>query len=55
MNSFLAEGGDNFTAFKSGTDRIDAGSDLAALEDYLARHAGELRYHSVGRIARLPE
>lgn len=34
-NSFLASGGDNFTVFTEGTDRLDAGNDLDALEAYL--------------------
>jgi 5'-nucleotidase len=34
-NSFLAAGGDNFTVFTEGRDRLDAGNDLDALEAYL--------------------
>ena len=34
-NSFLAAGGDNFRVFTEGTDRLDAGLDLDALEAYL--------------------
>jgi 5'-nucleotidase len=34
-NSFLAAGGDNFTVFAEGTNRLDAGNDLDALEAYL--------------------
>ncbi len=34
-NSFLASGGDNFTVFTEGSDRLDAGLDLDALEAYL--------------------
>lgn len=34
-NSFLAAGGDNFRVFTEGTDRLDAGIDLDALEAYL--------------------
>jgi 5'-nucleotidase len=34
-NSFLADGGDSFTAFTSGTNRIGGGEDLAAFTDYL--------------------
>ena len=34
-NSFLAAGGDNFTMFTEGGDRLDAGNDLGALEAYL--------------------
>ena len=39
VNSFLASGGDNFTAFKDGTARRDTGqTDLQAMVDYLAAH-----------------
>ncbi|MDQ3079750.1 MAG: bifunctional metallophosphatase/5'-nucleotidase [Pseudomonadota bacterium] len=35
VNNFLASGGDNFTVLGSGTDAVDAGSDVDALEAYL--------------------
>ena len=35
VNNFIASGGDNFTMFASGTDAVDAGSDVDALEAYL--------------------
>ncbi len=35
VNNFLASGGDNFTVLASGTDAVDAGSDVDALEAYL--------------------
>lgn len=39
VNSFLASGGDNFTAFKDGTDRRDTGqTDLQGMVDYMAEH-----------------
>jgi 5'-nucleotidase len=34
-NSFLASGGDNFTILTKGTDRVDAGVDIDALEAWL--------------------
>jgi 2',3'-cyclic-nucleotide 2'-phosphodiesterase (5'-nucleotidase family) len=34
-NSFLADGGDSFTVFAEGTNRIGGGDDLAAFTDYL--------------------
>ena len=34
-NSFLAAGGDNFSVFTEGANRLDAGNDLDALEAYL--------------------
>ncbi|HEX6878479.1 MAG TPA: ExeM/NucH family extracellular endonuclease [Nocardioidaceae bacterium] len=39
-NSFLAAGGDNFTAFRDGTDKRDTGKvDLQAMVDYMATFA----------------
>ncbi|MCF2533785.1 bifunctional metallophosphatase/5'-nucleotidase [Yinghuangia soli] len=38
-NEFLAGGGDGFTAFKTGTDKLNGGSDLEALLAYLAAHS----------------
>lgn len=35
-NNFLAEGGDGFSMMRQGTDRVQTGSDMAALEDWLA-------------------
>ncbi len=35
VNNFLASGGDNFSVLRNGTDAIDAGSDVDALEAYL--------------------
>ena len=35
VNSFLAEGGDGFTVFAEGTDRVDGAADVDALQDYL--------------------
>ena len=34
-NNFLADGGDNFAAFKQGANRITEGLDIDALRDYL--------------------
>ena len=34
-NNFLADGGDEFTAFTEGTNRVNRGEDLAAFVDYL--------------------
>ncbi len=39
VNSFLSQGGDEFTSFVQGTDRTDAGSDLDALIAYLRKHS----------------
>ena len=37
VNSYLAEGGDNFTVLREGTDRLGGPLDLDALVDYLQR------------------
>jgi 5'-nucleotidase len=39
VNSFLADGGDNFVVLRDGTDRVGGGDDLDALEAYLAANA----------------
>ena len=36
VNSFLADGGDNFSVLNEGTDRLGGVADLDALEEYLA-------------------
>ena len=36
VNSFLADGGDKFTALRDGTDRLGGAVDTDALEAYLA-------------------
>jgi 5'-nucleotidase len=38
VNSFLADGGDGFTALRSGTDRLGGDIDLDALAAYLTAH-----------------
>ena len=39
VNSFLADGGDNFTVLRDGTERLGGAQDLDALEDYFAGHS----------------
>jgi 5'-nucleotidase len=39
VNSFLAEGGDNFTLLAQGTDRLGGAVDLDALVDYFAANS----------------
>ena len=46
-NNFLASGGDGFTVLSQGTDTVDAGLDLDALEAYLKAGA---RAPALGRI-----
>ena len=38
-NNFLADGGDAFTVFRQGTNRIGGGDDLEALTDYLGANS----------------
>jgi 5'-nucleotidase len=38
-NSFLADGGDSFTAFTQGTNRIGGGEDLVAFTEYLGENS----------------
>jgi 5'-nucleotidase len=53
MNSFLAEGGDSFAAFKGGTNRLFGELDVDAFEDYLAEfgtQATPLQAPELGRV-----
>jgi len=50
-NNFLAGGGDSFTAIKSGKDKVTVGSDLEALEAYVAANS-PLAPANKGRIKR---
>jgi 5'-nucleotidase len=38
VNNFMADGGDAFSVFKGGTDRVGGAQDIDALERYLAAH-----------------
>ncbi|MBN8757638.1 MULTISPECIES: bifunctional metallophosphatase/5'-nucleotidase [Variovorax] len=49
MNSFLATGGDNFTAFNEGTNALGGDQDVDALEAYI-KAGSPLTPPSVGRI-----
>jgi len=53
VNSFLADGGDNFTALRQGTDRLGGALDLDALEDYFAANS-PVEPGSVDRITAVP-
>jgi len=37
VNNFLSSGGDGFSAFSAGTDAVDGGMDLDAMETWLAK------------------
>ena len=39
MNSFLADGGDNFTVFKLGTNQLGGAVDLDSMQGYFAAHS----------------
>ncbi|MCU4640719.1 bifunctional metallophosphatase/5'-nucleotidase [Acinetobacter courvalinii] len=39
VNSFLADGGDNFTVLKQGKNPVGGGQDIDALEQYVAQHS----------------
>ena len=39
MNSFLADGGDNFTVFKLGANQLGGAVDLDSMQDYFAAHS----------------
>jgi 5'-nucleotidase len=39
VNSFLADGGDNFTVLKEGQNRVGGGQDIDALESYIAENS----------------
>ncbi len=38
-NNFLADGGDSFTVFTEGTNRLGAGDDLDAFVEYLGANS----------------
>ena len=39
MNSFLTDGGDNFTVFKLGTNQLGGAVDLDSMQDYFTAHS----------------
>lgn len=49
-NSFLADGGDNFTVLKEGRDRLGGGLDVDALSAYLQTQGGKVVTEPQGRI-----
>lgn len=54
VNSFLADGGDNFTVLREGTDRVVGPIDLDALVEYLQRVPQPVSARIEGRIQRQP-
>ncbi len=53
MNSFLADGGDNFSAFRLGTDPLGGAVDTDALEDYFVANS-PVAPGLMDRITQLP-
>jgi 2',3'-cyclic-nucleotide 2'-phosphodiesterase (5'-nucleotidase family) len=53
VNNFLADGGDGFTVFTSGLNRVGGGDDLAAFTAYLGANS-PLASPGTGRILELP-
>jgi 5'-nucleotidase len=53
VNSFLADGGDNFTVLRDGTNRLGGALDLDALESYF-KQSGVVSPGSQNRITLLP-
>jgi 5'-nucleotidase len=54
VNSFLADGGDNFVVLRDGTDRLGGDVDLDAVEKYFASQAAPFSPPVLGRITLLP-
>ena len=53
VNSFLAEGGDRFSVFTQGTNRVKGSKDLLALISYIKTLPQPFRHDIEGRIKRL--
>jgi len=54
VNSFLADGGDNFLVLKQGTNRLGGDVDLDAVEKYFLAQPGPVAPSALGRITQLP-
>jgi len=54
VNSFLADGGDNFVVLKQGTNRLGGDVDLDAVEKYFLAQPGPVAPSVLGRISQLP-
>jgi 5'-nucleotidase len=53
MNNFMADGGDNYIEFKSGTNRLGGAVDIDALEAYFSAYGGPVAvpdYNSQPRV-----
>ena len=55
VNSFLATGGDGFSVFNAGTDRVGGDVDIDALETYLTLPANNpIAPPALTRVTRVP-
>ena len=54
VNSFLADGGDNYTVFRDGTNRIAGNVDTDAFENYLKANPGGIAPGPQNRIVLVP-
>jgi 5'-nucleotidase len=54
VNSFLADGGDNFFVLRDGTERLGGDVDLDAVEKYFTANPGGVAPGPQNRITRLP-
>jgi 5'-nucleotidase len=54
VNSFLADGGDNYGVLTQGTDRVAGNVDTDAFENYLVANPGGLTPGPQNRITRIP-
>jgi 5'-nucleotidase len=54
VNSFLADGGDNFAVLRAGHSRLGGDVDLDAVEKYFAAQGGPVAPPALNRITLLP-
>ena len=54
VNNFLADGGDNYTVFRQGTNRFLGNVDTDAFENYLVANPGGISPGPQDRIVRVP-
>jgi 5'-nucleotidase len=52
VNNFMAEGGDDLSVFRQGTDRVNLGPDIDALVEWLRDNPGAVKQIQPGRILR---
>ena len=52
VNNFMAEGGDDFSVFRQGRDKVNLGIDLDALIEWIAENPKAVDHIQAGRIVR---